>query len=416
MSMTRWLPRLRRPSAVLLTLLLVVGQGSGIAVADHGGRDIGSFMACDRPVSPPRCTSVGDGRLHLVAFDESLREDLAVALRASMAEDYDAPTQLRLIEQGRVTVLTDVIAFSGDYGDNGAAGWVYCPSDAPQGINRFEHRWCRHQELHLNYNARYGLFFDDEASRGHIACHELGHTLGLRHWGNPPETDGPVGATCMHANTPNGPTSLHQTDIDHLNRYRFPVHPTPAGVRIVRAPAPQVTFLGLPAGPLHALETGEATSLPELIGGSDAVVHARVTAVEPGRVFGPSSRPLHYAAATVEVIGLLAGDLPGDHASALTLEIPLFDGPDAIERVRAEVLHTERVLFLRNKGASAADAGMSAAEQAADAAFYRLTSFSAEVADADGVAIVPPADSDALDAFDRQLFGDVLDELRSLVR
>jgi hypothetical protein len=220
----------------------------------------------------------------------------------------------------------------------------------------------------------------------------------------------------MHANTPNGPTSLHQTDIDHLNRYRFPVHPTPAGVRIVRAPAPQVAFLGLPAGPLHALETGEATSLPELIGGSDAVVHARVTAVEPGRVFGPSSRPLHYAAATVEVIGLLAGDLPGDHASALTLEIPLFDGPDAIERVRAEVLHTERVLFLRNKGASAADAGMSAAEQAADAAFYRLTSFSAEVADADGVAIVPPADSDALDAFDRQLFGDVLDELRSLVR
>jgi hypothetical protein len=394
--MTRWPRRLRRPSAVLLALLLLGAQAPGIAMADHGGHDIGSFMACDRPVTPPRCTSVGDGRLHLVAFDESLREDLAVAMRASMAEDYDAPTQLRLKEQPRTTPLTDVIAFSGDYGDNGAAGWVYCPSDAPQGINRFDHRWCRHQELHLNYNPRYGLFFDDDASRGHIACHELGHTLGLRHWGNPPETDGPVGATCMNANTPNGPTSLHQTDVDHLNRYQFRVIPTPAGVRVVRAPAPEIAFLGTPAGPLHALETGEATSLAALIDGSDAVVHGRITALEPGRVFGPASRPLHYAAASVEVVGLLAGALSGDDASRLTLEIPLFDGPESIERLRLAAVGTERVLFLRNKGASAAAAGMSPQEQAADAAYYRLTSFAAEIVEAEGSAVVPEDERELL--------------------
>lgn len=374
---------------MLLALVLVIGPASGIALADHGGREIGSFMACDRPVNPPRCTSVGDGRLHLVAFDESLREDLRVAMRASMAEDYDAPTRLRLIEQPRVTPLTDVIAFSGDYGDNGAAGWVYCPSDAPQGINRFDHRWCRQQELHLNYNPRYGLFFDDDASRGHIACHELGHTLGLRHWGNPPETDGPVGATCMNANTPNGPTSLHQTDIDHLNRYRFPTIPTPAGVRVVRAPAPRAAFLGMPDGPLHALETAEATSLAELIAVSDAVVHGRITALEPGRVFGPPNRPLHYAAARVEVMDLLAGGLPVHHRATLTLEIPLFDGPGAIDRLRAAAIGSERILFLRNKGASAAAAGMSLRDQAIDAPFYRLTSLAAEVVDADGSAAVP---------------------------
>ena len=403
----------RRLPAVLLALLFALGQGSGVAVADHGGREIGSFMACDRPVNPPRCTSVGDGRLHLVAFDESLREDLAIALRASMAEDYDAPTRLHLIEQPRVTPLTDVIAFSGDYGDNGAAGWVYCPSDAPQGINRFDHRWCRHQELHLNHNARYGLFFDDEASRGHIACHELGHTLGLRHWGNPPETDGPVGATCMNANTPNGPTSLHPTDVDHLNRYQFRVIPTPSGVRIVRRSVPPPsTFLGASDGPIHALETGTAGSLAELIAGSDAVVHGRITGIDAGRVFGPSTRPLHYAAATVEVMGLLAGTLPDAHASTLTLEIPLFDGPEAIRRLRAATIGSERVLFLRNKGASAADAGMSAEEQAADAGFYRLTSLAAEILERGGLARVPEDERRVL----APLAGASFDEAIRLVR
>ena len=179
---------------------------------------------------------------------------------------------------------------------------------------------------------------------------------------------------------------------------------------------PQVAFLGTPSGSLHALETGSATSLAELIARSDAVVHGRIAALEPGRVFGPSSRPLHYASATVIVIGLVAGGLPDDHASALTWEILLFDGPDAIERLRAATLGSERLLFLRNKGASAADAGMSAEEQAADAAFYRLTSLASEIAEADGVAIVPSTESDVLDAFDGRPFGDVLDELRSLVR
>src|SRR5918992_4354586 len=47
----------------LLAAVVALGlyAGAGVTSADHGGRPIGSVLACDRPgVSPPRCTSVGN--------------------------------------------------------------------------------------------------------------------------------------------------------------------------------------------------------------------------------------------------------------------------------------------------------------------------------------------------------------------
>jgi hypothetical protein len=205
-------------AASLLLAVAMLGSTPPVVTAAHGGKPVGSLLSCDRPVNPPRCVSVGDDSRHRVYIDPSVPAELANALRRTMAEDYGTTT-LVLIEQTRVTGLTDVIVFAGDHGQNGAAGWVYCPSDAPQGTNARGDRWCRHQELHFNLNVRYAVYFGDDASRDYMACHELGHTIGLRHWGNPPHSDGPPAATCMNADTPNGPVDLHQFDRDHLNAY-----------------------------------------------------------------------------------------------------------------------------------------------------------------------------------------------------
>ena len=86
--------------------------------------------------------------------------------------------------------------------------------------------WCRRQRLYFNLNPTYSAFFADRGSRDYMACHELGHTIGLHHWGNPPISDGPARPTCMQADVPNGPTDLHRWDIEDINMY-YPSPPTP---------------------------------------------------------------------------------------------------------------------------------------------------------------------------------------------
>ena len=155
--------RSRTGSSVLLALALAAGLLAvpGTAVAEHrGGRSIGSFLPCNRPVNPPRCTSVGNDLWHFIVIDASVPPALAAALRRTARQDYDR-TYLRVRIQRRITAATDVIAYAADHGENGAAGWVYCPPDAPQGRTAQGDRWCQRQEIHFNLNPRYAAFFAD---------------------------------------------------------------------------------------------------------------------------------------------------------------------------------------------------------------------------------------------------------------
>ena len=400
-----------RLAALALGALLVM-QLPAVALAEHTGRPIGAASNCKRPVTPPRCTSVGDDRMHRVAFDESMTPALADAMRYAMREVYE-PTRLTMVEHAEITKRTDVIAYSGDYGDNGAAAWVHCPSDAPQGPNVRGDRWCRHQELYFNLNPRYGIFFDDEASRRHVACHELGHTLGLRHWGNPPESQGPVAETCLNANTPNGPTFLHAADVEHINEYPYARPRRVPTLRIVEGPHRATAELP-PSSVVRIDADGvdRPASLGALVTGSDLVAVGRVVAVEAGRAFGPAGRQLHYASVRVDLEDVLAG-VPADAgARTITLELPLHDGPEEIGPLSRAMVGRQRLLFLRNKGASAAEAGMSRAQQAEDRPFYRLLTFGSEVVSVDGVAAPGPDESGVLAPFAGREFAEVVAAIR----
>ncbi len=380
------MPSPRRAAASFAVGVLLAGQLIGPAEAHHGGRPIGSFSDCRRPNGVVRCTSVGDNTVHHVFFDATLTDELAAALTRTMEEDYE-PTKLTMIVDRELTDTTDVIAFSEDYGENGAAGWVACPLDSPQGVSPLGHRWCRGQELFFNLNPRYAIYLNDDGSRDYVACHELGHTLGLRHWGNPPDSAGPAAATCMNADTPDGPTDLHQIDIDHINDYPYQSQPR---LRLPSFPLLSVGSLGA----VQPLEVERAGSLPEMVGSADAVVVGQVTAVTAGRTFGGrTGHPLHYASVAVMQTSAVSGHAP----ERLTLEVPLFDGPASLGELRAAI-GMEAIWFLRAK---------------ADGPYWRLTHFGAVVANEDGVATTADApralsqlDGLAFDAAVRQVRGD----------
>ncbi len=151
------------------------------------------------PVGTPLSSvSLGNDWYHTIKLD-TMEATQTAAMTYAMDNVYTPLTDLHMAYDPNY----DVRGFDYTYGLNGAVGWVICPPPPVSQGGSHPNHWCYGQEL--RFNLSYGSYYDTQTERRWVACHELGHTVGLRHH------DG----SCLNISGP--VLTLDADDIAHLN-------------------------------------------------------------------------------------------------------------------------------------------------------------------------------------------------------
>lgn len=169
-----------------------------------------------------QCTA--DNELWLVYIYSTVPAGLRTALEDSVVEDFDSISGIT----GVVTTQSsgaDVLVYYINANPNDEITYGTCSAGASYGlVNVRYHMWCKPQEIIYQNNADGNACWNFGPCRRHYACHELGHTLGLRHPVDLNRND-----TCMsYFEGNNQPEDLRTHDINHLiSCYPHPTMPLP---------------------------------------------------------------------------------------------------------------------------------------------------------------------------------------------
>ena len=184
--------RLARSAGALLAVAVILGMIGSPASANNfgssgqpgtGGTTNGVWL------TPDRFWNVG-----LVSLETTTN---LPAARASVADDYNVTDLDAFSITGSCAAAShDACMFDSDYGDNGANGWNACA-----GTTSGSHP---NQTCSLAY-ARLNQFYSWSAN--FLTCHELGHSVGLRHSSE--------NTSCMKDGSGASITTTH--DRGHLN-------------------------------------------------------------------------------------------------------------------------------------------------------------------------------------------------------
>jgi hypothetical protein len=183
--------RARTWGAVPLRRLAVAAVAglAGLAVAAPSA-SASNFGSTPCGGTPPNCVSLGNNRTHTVRFrylgqTSTSHEDIP-GIRAAttyvLANVYSKTdlTAYHTDTDPQPDVVMDDFNFAAF---PTIAGWVNCGRDSTGQGGSHPNKWCRGQTLTLNsylYWSGSGVF-DTAAQRRNVVCHELGHTVGLRH-------------------------------------------------------------------------------------------------------------------------------------------------------------------------------------------------------------------------------------------
>lgn len=186
---------------IAIALALVVASWPSVSYASNFG------SACAVSNGVPNCISLGNSSLHHYWFG-NVETDQRNAMNWIAGSVYSA-TDLTSIQSAHSN--TDVKIFDNTYGANGIWGWVDCGSTCEK-TGTHPNRTGFKQDL--RFNLSYPTAFDTQFERRYMACHEFGHTVGLRHTnslGDPYNNE-----SCMFANAATS-NVLTPHDIGHID-------------------------------------------------------------------------------------------------------------------------------------------------------------------------------------------------------
>lgn len=189
---------MRRAITVLLVLTLLVVPSNATLANTFGA------VTCSTDLSS-QC--VANNYFHIY-YLSSLVPAQETDSRWSFNNDFDPIASIVTYEYASSSG-TDVVLFDGAYGYNNYRGWVTCGPSATYGGSGTG-AWCRPQWIRFN-NGNYPAEFNSQTKRRFVACHEIGHSLGLHHYTSGCMKDVQLGQT--------GTPGLTSHDIDHLNSW-----------------------------------------------------------------------------------------------------------------------------------------------------------------------------------------------------
>lgn len=184
-------PRTRDRLAVLAIVgaMLVVpsdpASASNFGATGTTGSNLCGFMYDQSGWQPIRqCVSRANNKWHAVFLNAVGGQwpGMDTAVSGSLSSDYNPTDLSAYVDQS--DPYPDVIVYDYNYGNNGYFGWTDCPEDNTGIGNGGSLRWCRGQKVRFNGSVDH-LFVNTSSARKGLACHELGHTVGIRHRDNP---------------------------------------------------------------------------------------------------------------------------------------------------------------------------------------------------------------------------------------